>query len=372
MMTRVKTLYTPEKTWRVTALTRCCGSKTTLQRGRIFFFFPGQFYEKALITTGSVFQTDDSQENDVFIPSGAGRVYITMHEWRSALSVNCCTAWWKILARPQWVKFAGWLCEQAISFQTQKLQGAEQQIFWSVHAEPLGSNSRCASPWQRKMLTRPSAPQLGSLGCMAIGWEEHKHPAPSLMFLPFCLFWQIAFFPPILAPGVRMKPTWGRKCETTSGERKLQIDSPTPAADRHVEYVLFCEDETFTCPGITLQLLSTGSFLQMGRCYPLYLSSAQGVMLGGNCAEFSHIWGWKPSNCQSKMQERFTLQYYNHASRQDERLKFDISANRGWIQTFLCHIMVTLHIYELTYILGDVGGITYGWRPAFKTTFRHS
>lgn len=38
MMTRVKTLYTPEKTWRVTALTRCCGSKTTLQRGRIFFF----------------------------------------------------------------------------------------------------------------------------------------------------------------------------------------------------------------------------------------------------------------------------------------------------------------------------------------------
>lgn len=80
MMTRVKTLYTPEKNWRVTALTRCCGSETTLQRGRIFFFFPGQFYEKALITTGSVFQTDDSQENDVFIPSGAGRVYITMHE----------------------------------------------------------------------------------------------------------------------------------------------------------------------------------------------------------------------------------------------------------------------------------------------------
>lgn len=373
MMTRVKTLYTPEKTWRVTALTRCCGSKTTLQRGRIFFFFPRTILRESVNNNWVCF-SDRWQPREWCVHPIRCRKGLyndarvkerTVSQLLYSVVENSCQATMgEICGLAVWAK--------PFHSKTQKLQGAEQQIFWSVHAEPLGSNSRCASPWQRKMLTRPSAPQLGSLGCMAIGWEEHKHPAPSLMFLPFCLFWQIAFFPPILAPGVRMKPTWGRKCETTSGERKLQIDSPTPAADRHVEYVLFCEDETFTCPGITLQLLSTGSFLQIGRCYPLYLSSAQGVMLGGNCAEFSHILGWKPSNCQSKMQERFTLQYYNHASRQDERLKFDISANHGWIQTFLCHIMVTVHIYELTYIVGDVGGITYGWRPAFKTTFRHS
>lgn len=49
-------------------------------------------------------------------------------------------------------------------------------------------------------------------------WEENKHPTPKLMYLTFCLFWQIAFSPHLGSSSVRMRPNCGGKCETKCGE----------------------------------------------------------------------------------------------------------------------------------------------------------
>lgn len=130
------------------------------------------------------------------------------------------------------VKLAAWQCDQTIYSKGQKLQGAVQKYFGQYI---LNCSTKTLFALHPGNTTHTLVRQLLSLEV----WEEHQHQtSPVNIFHRLCFVWKIT-------NSVRMKPSCGRKCEPTSGEKSSNQFTQPWWPDGKAEYALWYEDETF-------------------------------------------------------------------------------------------------------------------------------
>lgn len=130
------------------------------------------------------------------------------------------------------VKLAAWQCDQTIYSKGQKLQGAVQKYFGQYI---LNCSTKTLFALHPGNTTHTLVRQLLSLEV----WEEHQHQtSPVNIFHRLCFVWKTT-------NSVRMKPSCGRKCEPTSGEKSSNQFTQPWWPDGKVEYALWYEDETF-------------------------------------------------------------------------------------------------------------------------------
>lgn len=130
------------------------------------------------------------------------------------------------------VKLAAWQCDQTIYSKGQKLQGAVQKYFGQYI---LNCSTKTLFALHPGNTTHTLVCQLLSLEV----WEEHQHQtSPVNIFHRLCFVWKTT-------NSVRMKPSCGRKCEPTSGEKSSNQFTQPWWPDGKAEYALWYEDETF-------------------------------------------------------------------------------------------------------------------------------
>lgn len=169
----------------------------------------------------------------IFIQSRAGRLYnVTWVKERSVSQVLCSLV--EILARPQWAKW------------NLRLGSATRPFIPKDRNYKVRCKSILVSTYWTAQLkfflhfTLATQHIHLSVSSLALEvWEEHQHQtSPVNIFHRLCFVWKTT-------NSVRMKPSCGRKCEPTSGEKSSNQFTQPWWPDGKAEYALWYEDETF-------------------------------------------------------------------------------------------------------------------------------